>query len=84
VQVRREVDVLLCVLSASSQLRIREHQLCRCAQEVDGKTGSFRLLAGFGSPSGLELGDLHKVKLAIETCGPGDAGEVLLLGIRKV
>ena len=57
VQVRREVDVLLCVLSAGSQLRIRDHRLCRCAQEVDGKTGSFRLLAGFGSPSGLELGE---------------------------
>jgi hypothetical protein len=30
--------VLLCVSSAGSQLRIRDHQLCRCAQEVDGKT----------------------------------------------
>src|SRR6516164_308873 len=35
-----ERAVLLCVSSAGSQLRIRDHQLCRCAQEVDGKTAT--------------------------------------------
>jgi len=53
-------------LLAGSQLRIWDHQLGRCAHQVDDETGLFRLPAGFGPPGGLELGDLHEVELPIE------------------
>ena len=66
-EIRRGVDVLLCVLSAGSQLRSETISFVDAPKRLIARPARSACLQVSGSPSGLELGDLHKVKLAIET-----------------